>query len=300
MLVYFTIIAILDSITRVHHRAQQPLRLATSRLSASGSSAWCRRAIGGDGSTGSGRRRLRVAGPASSARSSTSPSGSCAAQHTCSYTEPCTTSLTRDHYDDSSICMHPCMPCSQCHAWLPLHECLRPPFHAGSDRNSDGCNMTVQSLAHVFWAPRDAKLCNGQRRMKWPGHRSTNLGTSSANVERVAGPDKPREFLVHVLRAAHLEALRPLRHTHLRLRHLLRKMSPACTKMWKALLPSSRNAYTAVGVTSISYSTLLLSDDVGTMLLLVGGAATRDVSAAWDIPEKFTCARRILAWERGL
>lgn len=126
MLVYFTIVAILDSVTRVHHRAQQPLRLATSRLSVSGSSAWCRRAIGGDGSTGSGRRRLRVAGPASSARSSTSPSGSCAAQHTCSYTEPCTTNLTRDHYDDSSICMHPCMPCSQYNAWLPLHECLRP------------------------------------------------------------------------------------------------------------------------------------------------------------------------------
>lgn len=121
--------------------------------------------------------------------------------------------------------------------------------------------------------------------MKWPGHRSTHLGSSSANVERVAGPDKPREFLIHVLRAAHLEALRPLRHTHLRLRHLLRKMSPACTKMWKALLPSSRNAYTAVGVTNISYSTLLLSDDVGTVLLLVGGTATRDVSAAWETYE---------------
>ncbi len=46
---------------------QHPLRRATSSFRASWVSAWCRRAFGGLGSTGAGRRLLLVSGPASSA-----------------------------------------------------------------------------------------------------------------------------------------------------------------------------------------------------------------------------------------
>jgi len=66
----------------------------------------------------------------------------------------------------------------------------------------------------------------------------THLGAGGADVEWIAGADETREFLVHVLRAAHLKALRPLCCAHIRLRHLLGKMPPACSRQRQRASPT--------------------------------------------------------------
>lgn len=130
----------------------------------------------------------------------------------------------------------------------------------------------------------------------------TNLGPSVANVQRVTGSDEPRKLLIHVLCAAHLKALRPFCHAHIRLWHLLWKVSsPYVMAGSYTLVRSMRsNCWNH----SLLYNYTAASNNFQANSSTVPAPAMMKhlfmFNQFWATVSSCTCARGIFSRKRGL